>query len=304
MDAAKRSSLSGTLFVLAAITMWGAYFPLAKLILLKVSPSTFLILRLGIGALTLFVLNLRLQKSLAFDRRDWLFIAMAGVVGIILHQLIQLNGLKVTSATNTGWILTLIPPVTGILGWFWLRERVAIHKIVGLVIAMFGVALLVSRGHLSELSIGHHRGDLFALSSVGTWSIYTVMLKSRLGRYEPLAIAFAHMMIGFIFFGVVGAADFVSDVSKLTGGEWANAVFIGIVPSGLAYYWWAAGLQKLSALDTSMFLFIEAIVASVTGWIILDEVFTLAMGGAAIIIVCGVWLAQSRWLDRKEWATR
>jgi drug/metabolite transporter (DMT)-like permease len=302
MEPVRKPTISGTLFVLAAIISWGAYFPLAKIVLLKIAPTTFLIIRFGVGVATLYLFNLRLRKSLGFERRDWLFIAMAGVVGIILHQLIQLNGLKTTSATNTGWILTLIPPVTGILGWVWLKERVSFHKIAGLTVAMIGVSLLVSRGHLSELSIGHNRGDLLALCSVGTWSVYTVMLKSRLGRYEPLAIAAAHMIFGFAFFGAIGAGDFVHEASSMSAPEWAIAIFIGIVPSGLAYYWWAAGLQRLSAIDTSMFLFIEAIVASVTGWIVLDELFTPAMLGATVIIILGVWIAQNRRLDRKEWA--
>ena len=300
MEPVRKPAISGTLFVLSAIISWGAYFPLAKIVLLKIAPATFLIIRLGVGAATLYLLNLRLRKSLGFDRRDWLFIAMAGVVGIILHQLILLNGLKTTSATNTGWILTLIPPVTGILGWVWLKERVSFHKIAGLTVAMIGVSLLVSHGHLRELSIGRNQGDLLALCSVGTWSVYTVMLKSRLGRYEPLAIAAAHMIFGFVFFGAIGAGDFIPEASSMTVREWAIAIFIGIVPSGLAYYWWTAGLQRLSAIDTSMFLFIEAIVASVTGWIVLDELFTPAMLGATVIIVLGVWIAQNRRLDRKE----
>lgn len=303
MAADRNSSLSGTAYVLAAIITWGAYFPLAKIVLLTISPATFLIIRLGVGAATLYLLNLHLRKSLHFDRKDWLFLATAGLVGIALHQLIQLNGLKFTSATNTGWTLTLIPPVTGILGWIWLREHVALQKIAGLMIAMFGVALLVSRGDLSTLSIRGNTGDLLVLASVLTWSVYTVMLKSRLGRYEPLAMAASHMLIGFVVFAVIGGADFVRESEAMSAGEWLIAVGIGIVPSGLAYHWWAAGLQTMTVIDTSMFLFIEAIVASVTGWLVLDEVFTGAMAAATVIIVLGVWMSQRTGLFRREKAS-
>jgi drug/metabolite transporter (DMT)-like permease len=299
MNPDRKSQAAGILFVLAAITVWGAYFPLAKIILSRISPDTFLVLRLGVGELTLYLLNLHLQKSLRFSSRDWVYITLAGMIGIVLHQWLQLNGLKVTSATNVGWILTLIPPVTGILGWIVLKEPVVLRKALGVVVAMFGVSLLISRGDLGDLSIGRNRGDLLSLASVGTWSMYTIILKSRLGRCEPLAVAAAHMMLGFLFFGATGAGHFVPEVSRLDAGEWAITIFIGVVPSGLAYYWWAAGLQRLSALDTSMFLFIEAIVASLTAWIILDESFTLAMLGAAAIIVLGVWIAQTQRLGRK-----
>lgn len=301
MDSARRSTLIGTLFILAAITTWGAYFPFAKIVLRKLSPASFLIVRLGIGTVTLYLLNAHFRTSLRLERRDFAFIILAGVVGIVLHQLVQLQGLKVTSATNTGWILTLIPPVTGILGWFWLRERVALHKIIGLLIAMFGVTLLVTRGHLDQLSLGAHHGDLFVLLSVATWSVYTVMLKSRLGKYQPLAIAFCHMTVGFVAFGIVGTPGLLREIPTMDGRDWLITTLIGVIPSGLAYYWWAAGLQRLSALDTSMFILIEAIVASLAGWIVLDEAFTWGMLVGTMITIMGVWFAQSQWLDRKEW---
>jgi drug/metabolite transporter (DMT)-like permease len=293
MNRPRPSSISGTLFVLAAVVSWGAYFPLAKVVLATVSPTVFLVIRLGVGALTLYLVNLRLGKSLHIKREDWVYVLLAGTVGIILHQLIQLNGLLHTSATNTGWILTLIPPVTGVLGWFWLNEKVPLQTIIGLVVAMFGVTLLVSKGNLTRLSISANHGDLLALASVGTWSVYTVMMKSRLGRYEPLAVAGAHMLLGFVFFAVVGFFS-LSQLQYLGAKEWIIAILIGIVPSGLAYYCWAEGLRRLTAIDTAMFLFIEAVVASLTGWIVLGELFTPAMVIATVVIVGGVWIAQHR----------
>ncbi len=294
MPPAQKSRLSGTLCVLGAVVAWGVYFPFAKIILQKISPSSFLIIRLGVGAASLYLLNVHFRKNLRIARSDWLFVVIAGVVGIILHQLIQLTGLKQTSATNTGWILTLNPPVAGILGWLLLREKVAIQKIIGLFVAMFGVALLVSHGHLDQLSLVRNWGDALAILSIGTWSVYTIMLKSRLSAYEPLGISAIHMFVGFVFFTAIGGTGFVREVGLMSASDWIIAIAIGVVPSGLAYYWWATGVQRLSVIDISMFLFIEAIVASLTGWAVLGESFTLTMALAAVVIICGVWVGQTR----------
>jgi drug/metabolite transporter (DMT)-like permease len=294
MQPEDKSRLTGTLWVLGAVVAWGAYFPYAKLVLQKVSPSSFLIIRLGVGAATLYLLNVFLKKSLRIRRSDWLFVIAAGAIGIIAHQLIQLTGLKVTSATNTGWILTLNPPVAGILGWLILKERVGIQKIIGLVIAMFGVALLVSKGHPSQLSLLQNWGDTLALISIGTWAVYSIMLKSRLTSYEPLAISAFHMLLGFVFFAVVGGTQFAREAGSMTVTEWVIAIAIGVLPSGLAYYWWTAGLRRLSVIDISMFLFIEAIVASLAGWAVLGESFTALMVLATIVIIFGVWFAETR----------
>lgn len=294
-----KSRLTGTLWVLGAVVAWGAYFPYAKLVLQKISPSSFLIIRLGVGAATLYLLNLFLKKSLRIRRADWLFVIVAGTIGIVVHQLIQLTGLKVTSATNTGWILTLNPPVAGILGWLILKEKVGVQKVIGLVIAMLGVGLLVSKGHLSQLSLLQNWGDTLALISIGTWAIYSIMLKSRLTTYEPLAIAAYHMLLGFVFFSIIGGASFIREAGSMSAIDWAIAVAIGIFPSGLAYYWWTSGLRRLSVIDISMFLFIEAIVASFMGWAVLGESFTALMVLATAVIIFGVWFAETRRFDRR-----
>ncbi len=299
MEPRGRSPLVGTLLVLAAVSLWGVYFPYAKVVLAKISPVSFLIIRLGVGAATLYALNLALKRSLHIARKDWWFIVLAGLIGIVLHQMIQLAGLRQTSATNTGWILTLNPPVAGLLGWLLLKERASSQKLIGLAIAMAGVALLVSRGHLETLSFVRNWGDTLALISIGTWSIYTIMVKSRLQSYESLAVAALHMLLGFVVFGAIGGASFLNEAKRLTGQEWAIAILIGIFPSGLAYYWWNAGLKRLSVIDISMFLFIEAIVASFAGWWVLGESFTLMMGVGTVIIVAGVLIAQRRLTQRK-----
>lgn len=297
-----KARLTGTLCVLAAVIAWGAYFPYAKIVLQKISPASFLIIRLGVGAATLYLLNLFLKKSLRIERRDWLFVVATGMIGIVIHQLIQLAGLKETSATNTGWILTLNPPVAGILGWLLLKEKVGIQKVIGLAIAMVGVALLISKGHLSQLSFVQNWGDTLALISIGTWSIYIIMLKSRLKSYEPLAISAFHMLLGCVVFSVIGGAQLVREIPTMTGYEWTISIAIGILPSGLAYYWWTTGLRHLSVIDISMFLFIEAILASVTGWAVLGEEFTALMALATAVIVFGVWFAETRRISKPETA--
>lgn len=283
----------GALFVTGAIISWGSYFPFAKMILDKLSPEVFLVFRLGIGSAVLLCLSLRLKKSLKIARADWLSIVGAAVIGIIVHQIIQLTGLIYTTATNTGWILTLIPPTTGILGWLFLKERVGWRQVAGIMIAAAGVLLFVSRGSLADLSLVENYGDLLALLSVFTWSIYTVLTKSRLSSYHPLPVSTLHMAIGFGFFAATAGWRIPGQVSSLTPLDWLVVVLIGILPSGLAYYWWNAGLQRLSAINTSMFLFIQAIITTTLGFYLLGEGLTLTMALFIVMIITGVTIAQS-----------
>jgi drug/metabolite transporter (DMT)-like permease len=294
MHGKSRDSLIGALFVLGAITVWGLYFPYAIISLQSLTDPQFLALRWGFGAVTLYVLNRSLKRSIRIQRRDWPVVIAAVVIGIIAHQMIQVHGLRQTSATNTGWILTLIPPLTGVLGWVFLRERVRWRQIIGLFIAMAGVLLFVSKGYIRQLSFINNFGDFLVLISVFTWSGYTILAKSRLRQYDPLPLTLVFIAIGFLFFLSQALLESGLTVPPLDTRGWVIMILIGAFPSGLAYYWWNAGLKRLSAINTSMFLFIEAIVASVAGAILLGERFTLPMVGFAIITVIGVTISQGR----------
>ncbi|GAB4323181.1 MAG: hypothetical protein Kow0074_15200 [Candidatus Zixiibacteriota bacterium] len=287
------ATLVGVVYVLLAIVSWGVYFSFAIVILRKLTAVEFLMFRWGIGAATLLTLNGVIRRSLRVARTDRPVIAAAILIGIVVHQLLQVNGLKYTTSTNTGWILTIIPPVTGVLGWIFLRERMQWRQMIGLIIGMTGVALFVTNGDLNQISISDHLGDILVFGSVFTWSVYTILTKSRLGRYDALALSIVYMLWGFGAFVVLKLLESGLRFPSLTASEWLIVIGIGVFPSGLAYYWWNAGLQRLTAVNTSMFLFIEAIVASAVGAILLGEVFSTAMGGFALLIVAGVTVAQS-----------
>ncbi len=294
MKAETKQHVAGMLYVLAAITAWGIYFPFAKLILAKLAPMVFLVFRLGIGALVLFTLSIRQRKSFAIRRSDIGIVVLAGLIGIVLHQLVQVIGLQHTTATNTGWILTLIPPVSGFLGWVFLKERIALRQVAGLIVAMIGVVFFVSRGAPIELSFIRNIGDVLALASVVTWSVYTVMTKSRLTTYDSLPISAIHMGLGFVVFLLIGGRQIPSEIAVLDHVEWLIVILIGIIPSGLAYYWWIAGLKRLSVVGTSTFLFVEAMTTSITGFLLLGEQFTIPMVAAGVVIIIGVWVTQTR----------
>ena len=69
---------------------------------------------------------------------------------------------------------------------------------------------------------------MLALASVVTWSVYTVMTKSRLTTYDPLPISAIHMGLGFLAFLLIGGWRIPSEITALNGKEWLIVVLIGI----------------------------------------------------------------------------
>ena len=286
-------SISGAVYVLAAIVSWGVYFPLAKIVLQKLSPEVFLVFRLGLGTVVLLGLYGWFGKSHQGKLQSLGKIILAGAIGVMLHQLIQTSGLKITSATNSGWIITLSPVFTGALGWIILKEKVRLRQMLGMGIALSGVLLLISKGKIWQLSFGRNLGDFLVLASAVTWSIYTVMNRPLLQRNSAILVSAIQMGMGFLFFTILAGTDILPQSQALTTSDWMVLIIIGVIPSGLAYFWWNAGLARLTAVRTSIFLFIEAVIASIMSVIILGESFTILMLMAVIITIAGVTIAQT-----------
>jgi drug/metabolite transporter (DMT)-like permease len=145
-----------------AISFWGASFVATKVVVQQISPLAVIVLRFALGWSVLMLVCLRRRQIVWIKGRDLLGLALLGLNGITVHQLLQANGLVTTSATNSGWIVALIPIFTALLAWLLARESFGMLKVIGLCAASVGALLVISRGNLT----GGLRG-LLRVATVG-----------------------------------------------------------------------------------------------------------------------------------------
>jgi drug/metabolite transporter (DMT)-like permease len=79
--------------------------------------------------------------------------------------------------------------------------------------------------------------------------------------------------------------------------DWRGYVGIAygaVFSSAIAYGLFAWGLAKISATDTAMFAYVDPIVGTVAGALLLHEPITIPFLGGAILIFGGIFLAEGR----------
>ncbi|HAE59853.1 MAG TPA: EamA/RhaT family transporter, partial [Anaerolineae bacterium] len=140
---------------LFAVVVWGANFVATKDVVGEISPVTIIWLRFGMGFLILGAATAWRKQFALPQKSEWAYLALLGFIGITFHQWLQATGLITAAATTTAWIVATIPIFTAILGWLVLREKLGWLAIVGIVLATFGVLLIVSKGNLSALAAGN-----------------------------------------------------------------------------------------------------------------------------------------------------
>ena len=284
----------GALF---AVVVWGASFIATKIALHDVQPMTVVWLRFGIGVLVLsLAVPLRHEFFIptAADLRSF---ALLGLLGITVHQWLQVEGLVTSLASTTAWIITAIPLVTAIVARVVLDDPLHRNHIIGILVGALGVLLVVSRGDWHRLTDGAFGapGDVLVGLSTITWSLFSVYSRKALHRHRAAPMTLYVMGSGWLFTSVFWLMkDGPADLAKLSSGGWVAIGFLGVLCSGLAYIYWYDALKALPVAQVSSMLCVEPIVTMFVAAALLNEPVTIAalVGGGVIMV--GVKIATLR----------
>ncbi|MBM2840530.1 MAG: family permease, partial [Bacteroidetes bacterium] len=179
--------------LLITVIVWGSTFVATKICLAYLTPAEVLGLRLILAVPVLYGMILFQRIKLDFSRGEKKRLLFGSAV-LTVHFLIQIIGLQYTSATNTGWIISITPLVIVVFSYFFLKERIRASDIVGVTIATLGILLLMSHGDFSSLGWLSSVGDWLILASAHTWAVYTVMGRNISLAHNPIAVAFAFLL--------------------------------------------------------------------------------------------------------------
>ena len=278
--------------ILLAVIFWGSSFIATKIALRELTPEMILTLRLIIAVIFLFVIGTTLKNSFSIKKKNLIGIFVLALVAVF-HIWIQVTGLSFTTASNTGWIIGTAPVFMAILGLIFFKEKISAVKLLGIIIAIFGLVLLVSKGDLLSISFIQNKGDFLVLGSAFTWGVYSTVNKKISISYPPLMTIFYLfflMLLLILPFSLSGKE--IDSVFHLSFNGWLAIFFLGLFCSGVSYVIWAQALRDMESAKVGAFLYLEPFVTVLSAWMLLDEVILPVMMIGGIIIIIGVILVN------------
>jgi drug/metabolite transporter (DMT)-like permease len=292
-----KTQRSAMLKALFSVIVWGASFVATKVALLEVDPVTVVWLRFGMGVLILGTVVWHRKQLRLPERKDWLYFALLGFLGITLHQWLQSTGLVTAKAVTTGWIVATTPIFMALLSWFFLKEKLAWYQVLGIGLAAFGVLLVIAKGNLPSLFSGHFgsAGDFLILISAPNWAIFSTLSRPGLKKYPAARMMFYVMSFGWLFSSVLFfTSGNLQQIHQLSVNGWVAVAFLGVFCSGIAYIFWYDALQTLPVAQTGAFLYFEPVITVIVAGLFLGESLFLAgfLGGA--VILAGVWMVNRK----------
>ncbi|MGH9834599.1 MAG: DMT family transporter, partial [Blastocatellia bacterium] len=143
----------------------------------KFAPLPFTAIRFAVATSLLALLLLWREGDCAFPKGSFWGLAWLGIIGNTAYQALFASGLAYTTSANAALILTATPATIAIIGGLIGVERITRHVVVGIALAMGGVAVVMGtrRAALSSQTLV---GDLLVFASVFGWTAYVLGMRS------------------------------------------------------------------------------------------------------------------------------
>jgi drug/metabolite transporter (DMT)-like permease len=258
-----------------------------KVALRDLSPPVLALLRVGGAAALFFVLHGALVSERVHSWRDYGLLALYSLFGVIANQLLYITALSLTTATAAQTLVAAGPAMTLLVAILLGKETATRAKWLGIALAGSGALMLVGVG----VHTGSAAGNLLALCNVASYSVYLVISRGLLKRYDALTVitwVFAFGVVGMLPWGLLPA---VREVGGMGADTWAALAYIVVGPTVAAYYLnlWAS--RRVEASLVSTFVYLQPAMTALLAVPLLHERISWTMLPAVALIFAGVAVA-------------
>jgi drug/metabolite transporter (DMT)-like permease len=263
---------------------WGGTFIATRIAAQTFEPFMGASFRYIIASIILIPMAWKTNRHfLKVNRKQFFQLCLLGFSGIFAYNFFFFKGLKLVPASHGALLVALNPIMVMLFSSWRYGEKIKTTSIAGMLISMFGVEMVISRGNLLELFSSFQWGDAFMLGCPVTWAMYTLAGKDALKTTTPLQASAWASLTGcamlLLFAGTETFPDFVP------GKVWIALAYLGIIGTVLAFVWYYEGVLKLGVTKTAIFNNLVPVFALILSVFILKEqVHMYTYIGAAFVI--------------------
>ncbi|TKJ19751.1 DMT family transporter [Blastococcus sp. CCUG 61487] len=285
---------SGRTLLAITVTLlaWASAFVAIRSVGEDLSPGALALGRLLVGTAVLGLLLL--GRTWVRPRgREWGLLAVCGVGWFGIYNVALNAAEQHLDAGTTAMLVNIGPILIAVFAGLLLGEGFPRWLVVGIAVAFAGVVLIGLATRSAEADLV---GVLLCLVAAVTYAAGAVAQKPLLARLPGLQVTFMACAVGAICC-LPWAGVLARELPAAPAGSVVGMVYLGVVPTALAFSTWAYALSRMDAGRLGVTTYLVPPLVILLGWLLLDEVPpALAVVGGA---VCLVGVAVSRRRDRR-----
>jgi len=257
-----------------------------------IGPSGFILLRV-IGGSFLFFLTYIFFIKEKVNSSDIVRLIFCGLFGVAINQLFFFEGLNLTTPINAAIIMTVSPILVIIFSAIIIKEKITIRKIFGIFLGLTGAATLILKSGAISLNNDYFIGNFLVFVNATSYSIYLVIVKGLMTKYNPITVMFYVFSFGLIFVFPFGISE-LSNVSLeiFTLEIFLKVGFVVICTTFLAYLFNAFALKSLNPSVVSIYIYLQPVLATVIAIILKSDSLDLVKIISSVFIFSAVFLVS------------
>ena len=279
-----RSVFLGLSFAL----MWSSAFASARIIVLEAPPLMALSLRFFISGTVAVGIALLLKQSCRLTKAQWRAIVVFGLCQNALYLGLNFIAMQTVQASIAAIIASTMPLLVALVGWVFLRQRLPIVALLGLVTGLVGVLVIMVprlQGGLDPW------GVLLCVLGVASLTIATLSVRNAVSSGQVLMIVGLQMLVGSAAL-TVPALLFETwnvTITPLLAGAFS---YTTLVPGLAATVIWFVLVSRIGAVRAATFHFLNPFFGVALAAVLLGEQIGLIDVLGVAIIAAGIFAVQ------------
>ena len=279
-----------------ATSIYGINHTVAKEVMpIYIGSSGFIMLRL-LGATLIFWLISLFTPNEKIEKKDFLKILLASILGMCVNMLAFFRGLELSTPINSGIIITLSPVLVLILSHFFLKEKVTVKKIIGILIGFSGAVFLILNSSKTGINAPNiPLGNSFFLLNASAYAGYLIVIKPLTSKYNIFTLMKWLFLIGLVLSTPITFNQFVEvNWTELPWFAIWRMAYVVIGTTFLTYLFNIYALKTLSPTTVGSFIYLQPIItigfALITGNDVLDTTKLFS----CLLVFIGIYLVSIR----------
>ncbi|MFI5781678.1 DMT family transporter [Nocardia sp. NPDC051570] len=232
-------------------------------------------------------------------RSDLPWLAVTGVLGICVYNVLFYEALTLIPASEAGLIEMIIPVASLILAWLVLRERVSTRQFAGIAVGWFGIVWLMQilpPDAAAAQSAGDWRGEVLMTIAVLIFAVYGITSKLAMRRLPPTSVAAWGCLFGTVPLVLLAAPSLLAHPEHLANAplaSWLGVVYGGLIGFVYNIIAWYYCFTHIGVARTNVYLYLVPVLGAAFAVPIFGESLSVwQLLGAAVTLV-GVVVATA-----------
>ncbi|MBP8067653.1 MAG: EamA family transporter [Pedobacter sp.] len=192
-------------------------------------------------------------------------------------------------------LLNALNPIVVFLGSVLIGlQKPSLKGFLGVIVGFLGVAFIFRHGLTDLLDPNYQTGMIYIAIAISGWAAGTIYTKKHTLQssnifldlfYQFAFSAIVQLILAFCLSPVIAPENWTLKSLAAVG-------YLAVFGSVIGYFSYTYALKKVSATEVSILSYFNTIIALFLGWLILDEVITIDLLIATVLIIIGVFITN------------